>query len=91
MWRSLLHRVVLSQTARCTRYSSSFSVKSAVALENIRNIGIVAHVDHGKTTLTERMLYYTGMVRSIGGMFPNLAFGFTGGFALTSFPPTHRC
>ena len=49
-------------------YASSFSARSQVDLDKIRNIGVVAHVDHGKTTLTERMLYYTGMVRHVGGM-----------------------
>ncbi|MGD1856478.1 MAG: elongation factor G [Leptolyngbyaceae cyanobacterium] len=35
-------------------------------LENVRNIGIAAHVDAGKTTTTERILYYSGVVHKIG-------------------------
>lgn len=40
--------------------------KTAMELDSIRNVGIIAHIDAGKTTLSERFLYYSGKTHRIG-------------------------
>src|SRR5512136_1721183 len=46
--------------------TSAANGNGALDLKRVRNIGVIAHIDAGKTTTTERILYYTGMVHRIG-------------------------
>jgi translation elongation factor EF-G len=43
-------------------------VTRLLSSEAVRNIGIIAHIDAGKTTTTERMLYYVGYTNRIGNV-----------------------
>ncbi|CAG9789535.1 unnamed protein product [Diatraea saccharalis] len=59
------YKKLLKRTA-IRRYCSQASKDANNNVENIRNIGILAHIDAGKTTTTERMLFYSGTIHSMG-------------------------
>lgn len=56
----------LHTTTRALNYESDFLLKTSI--NEIRNIGIIAHIDAGKTTTTERLLYYSGLTNRIGNV-----------------------
>lgn len=55
----MFRRLIASRRFFCS------SSSGAISLDRVRNIGISAHVDSGKTTLSERVLYYTGRIEEI--------------------------
>ncbi|KAF7885633.1 uncharacterized protein EAF02_004142 [Botrytis sinoallii] len=71
-----------SQLNAFIRYNSQHTESHDALTETTRNIGIIAHIDAGKTTTTERMLYYSGYTRRIGDV--------DDGSTVTDFLPAER-
>lgn len=73
-WRAAYCRQFQSSSIRLAKdnaadFGDSSAIKSEVQrLKRLRNVGILAHVDAGKTTVTERMLELAGVVRNAGSV-----------------------
>ncbi len=63
--RLQLARTSVIRSCLARNYAASGPSSPDIPVERLRNIGISAHIDSGKTTLTERILFYTGRIQAI--------------------------
>ena len=67
-----MNKMQLKMLKIIKEYSHRFSIRTFSSSQiccdssKIRNIGIMAHIDAGKTTTTERMLFYSGFISRVG-------------------------
>ncbi|OCK76528.1 ribosome-releasing factor 2 [Lepidopterella palustris CBS 459.81] len=84
-WLRRVHHVRINAGVGRRQISVSarlYATQPSATLSKTRNIGIIAHIDAGKTTTTERMLYYSGYTRRIGDVDE--------GSTVTDFLPAER-
>ncbi|KAI9044303.1 mitochondrial elongation factor MEF2 [Aspergillus affinis] len=79
---SLLQSPSRLNLSKFNGFSTSLAKSNVDSLDRTRNIGIIAHIDAGKTTTTERMLYYSGFTRRLGDVDE--------GSTVTDFLPAER-
>ncbi|KAJ2698154.1 Ribosome-releasing factor 2, mitochondrial [Coemansia sp. IMI 203386] len=63
-----IYHVLSARRFASTQTTCNSEQTTPDSLQNVRNLGIIAHIDAGKTTTTERMLHYAGFTRSIGSV-----------------------
>ncbi|KAG7662357.1 MEF2 [[Candida] subhashii] len=68
-YRGVLRSVIRSSLTITRKYAQTAGIDvNKIGLPKTRNIGIIAHIDAGKTTTTERMIYYSGKIKRIGNV-----------------------
>ena len=66
--RFLPFRLIYRQISQSTRLQVFQTATQIVDPERIRNLGVIAHIDAGKTTTVERMLFHAGFIRTVGNV-----------------------